>query len=66
MCEETCNDTQKTIQEQIHPEGTAAHEGIPAGADTTVKGTAAWEGIHTGAVKKHKKQGLPRKETTMH
>lgn len=55
--------TQKT-QEQIHTEGTAAHEEIPAEAGTTLKGTAVWGGIHTGAVEKCKKCGAARKETT--
>ena len=42
MCEDTRDDTQKTTQDQTHPEGTAAHEGIPAATGTTLKGTAPW------------------------
>jgi len=64
MQENMCEDTQKTTQEQIHPKGTAASEGIPEGAGNTPKEMAAWEGIHTGAAEKWRRHGAARKETT--
>lgn len=49
MSEDTHDDMQKMAQEQTHTEGTAAHEGIPAEAGTTLKGIAVWGNPHWGS-----------------
>lgn len=56
--------THKKTQVQKHPEMTAIHEGIPAGADATLKGTTVWGGIQIVAIEKCKKHEVTRKETT--
>lgn len=56
--------TQKQMWVQKHPEMTAAHQGIPAGAGTTLKGTTVWGGIQTAAIEMCKKYEVARKETT--